>query len=118
MIHSETRFASVEQVVKPKTIYALYIELDIDALKNCYEHDYTSAYMEIYDKLINDHGFMCWKTDNMYYGTEDMNSISCMVAVIDLIKTLEWFRPSVRNIRLLRVESIDDLAPLVDAVQV
>ena len=39
-----------------------------------------------------------------------------MVAVIDLTARLPWFAASVRDIRMLRIEELNDLMPVVQRV--
>jgi virulence-associated protein VapD len=39
-----------------------------------------------------------------------------MVAVIDLTTRLAWFAASVRDIRMLRIEELNDLMPVVQRV--
>jgi virulence-associated protein VapD len=36
-----------------------------------------------------------------------------VVAAIDVSKKLPWFAPSVRDIRMLRIEELNDLMPAV-----
>jgi virulence-associated protein VapD len=39
-----------------------------------------------------------------------------MVAVIDLTTTLPWFASAVRDIRMLRIDELNDLMPVVQRV--
>jgi virulence-associated protein VapD len=39
-----------------------------------------------------------------------------MVAVIDLTARLPWFAASVRDIRMLRIEELNDLMPVVQRI--
>ena len=45
-----------------------------------------------------------------------MTAASAMVAVIDLTTRLSWFAAAVRGIRMLRIEELNDLMPLVQRV--
>ncbi len=42
-----------------------------------------------------------------------MNAVTCVLAVMDVSATFAWFAPSVRDIRMLRIEEFNDLMPAV-----
>jgi len=39
--------------------------------------------------------------------------VTCVLAAIDLSNTLPWFAASIRDIRMLRIEELNDLMPAV-----
>ena len=45
-----------------------------------------------------------------------MTVATVTVAVIDLVTQLPWFAASVRDIRMLRIEELNDLMPVVQRV--
>lgn len=45
--------------------------------------------------------------------TSNLNPPSCVLAVQDLASRYDWFTPSVRDIRMLRIEENNDLMPAV-----
>ncbi len=42
-----------------------------------------------------------------------MSAVTCVLAAMDLAKALPWFAGSVRDIRMLRIEELNDLLPAV-----
>ena len=50
---------------------------------------------------------------SVYFGGERINAVICVLAAIDLARSLPWFAASVRDIRMLRIEEFNDLMPAV-----
>ena len=44
---------------------------------------------------------------------ERINAVTCVLAAIDLARSLPWFAAAVRDIRMLRIEELNDLMPAV-----
>lgn len=61
-------------------------------------------------QLLEIHGF-AWQQGSMYFGNETINAVTCVMAAIDLSRSLPWFAASVRDIRMLRIEELNDLMP-------
>lgn len=92
-------------------MYAIVFDMDIESLRNAYGNPYNNAYMEIRNILV-EHGFT-WQQGSTYFGGETINAVTCVLAAIDLAKRLPWFSSSVRDIRMLRIEEMNDLMPAV-----
>jgi virulence-associated protein VapD len=92
-------------------MYAIAFDMDIDSLRNNYGDPYNSAYLEI-RKVLDRHGFK-WQQGSVYFGDESINAVTCVLAAIDLSRSLPWFAASVRDIRMLRIEELNDLMPAV-----
>jgi len=96
------------------TVYALTFDLDIAQLSmHCCE-PYNNAYLEI-RRILERHQFR-WQQGSVYFGSPTVTAASVMVAVIDLTTQLPWFAASVRDIRMLRIEELNDLMPVVQRV--
>src|SRR5689334_18792317 len=93
-------------------VYAIAFDLDIDALKKAYGDPNNNAYFEI-RRVLTRHGFH-WQQGSVYFGDDRINAVTCVLAAQDLARTLPWFAASVRDIRMLRIEEMNDL---MDAVQ-
>lgn len=51
----------------------------------------------------------------MYVGDQTVDAVQCILTVQKMAKTLPWFAPSVRDLRMLRIEENNDLkAALLD----
>ena len=92
-------------------LYAITFDMDIESLKLNYGDPNNNAYAEI-RKILQKKGF-AWQQGSVYFGGESIDAVTCVMAVIELSRTLPWFATSVRNIRMLRIEEFNDLMPAV-----
>ena len=92
-------------------LYAIAFDMDIESLRLNYGGPYNNAYGEI-RKVLLDHGFT-WQQGSVYFGGDQINAVTCVLAAIDLSRALPWFSASVRDIRMLRIEELNDLMPAV-----
>jgi virulence-associated protein VapD len=95
-------------------VYAITFALDIEQLRIHYGDPYNNAYLEI-RRVLEAHQFQ-WQQGSVYFGGPAVTAASVMVAVIDLTTQLLWFAASVRDIRMLRIEELNDLMPVVQRV--
>ena len=95
-------------------VYAIAFDMDIEQLRLHFGDPYNNAYLEI-RRVLEGHGFQ-WQQGSVYFGTSAVTAASVMVAVIDLTARLPWFAASVRDIRMLRIEELNDLMPVVQRV--
>jgi virulence-associated protein VapD len=72
---------------------------------------YNNAYLEI-RRVLQRHGF-AWQQGSVYFGGPDITAVTCVLAAMDLAHSLPWFAASVRDIRMLRIEELNDLMPAV-----
>lgn len=96
------------------TVYAIAFDMDIEQLRLHYGDPYNNAYLEI-RRVLEEHGFL-WQQGSVYFGGPEVTAATVMVAVIDLTTRLNWFAASVRDIRMLRIEELNDLMPVVQRV--
>jgi virulence-associated protein VapD len=94
-------------------MYAIVFDLDQESLAQTYHNDsYKNAYGDI-KKVLEAHGFHR-QQGSVYFGdVTKVDAVSCVLAVMDLAKSNPWFAPSVRDIRMLRIEDNNDLMPAV-----
>jgi len=96
---------------KAGTVYAIAFDMDIEQLRANYGDPYNNAYLEI-RKVLAHHGF-AWQQGSVYYGNEKVEAVTCVLAAMDLTRSFPWFAASVRDIRMLRIEELNDLMPAV-----
>lgn len=96
------------------TVYAIAFDMDIDQLRIHYGDPYNAAYLDI-RRVLERHGFQ-WQQGSVYFGGPAVTAATVMVAVIDLSTQLPWFAAAVRDIRMLRIEELNDLMPVVRRV--
>jgi virulence-associated protein VapD len=87
-------------------MHILNIDLDSEAIR-----DLPNPRAQIADVLLK-RGFERIAT-NLYSGGEAMDTLRCVLAVQQLSRLLPWFTHCARDVRLLHVEQIDDLLPVV-----
>lgn len=92
-------------------MYAIAFDMDIDSLRIHYGDPYNNAYFEI-RKVLQEHGFT-WQQGSVYFGGSAVNAVTCVLAAMDLSRRLSWFAASVRDIRMMRIEELNDLMPAV-----
>jgi virulence-associated protein VapD len=94
-------------------MYAITFDLDTQTLEASYgSASWRNACADIRNALRN-HGFD-WQQGSVYFGNETVNAVSCVLAVQDLTRRFPWFRPSVRDMRMLRIEENNDLGPAIE----
>ncbi len=93
-------------------MYAIAFDMDIEALRTAYGDPYNNAYGEI-KRVLERHGFTR-QQGSVYFGDpQRINAVTCVLAAMDLSKSLPWFAAAVRDIRMLRIEEFNDLMPAV-----
>jgi len=108
---SNTTSKSRSKLPENARMYAIAFDMDIESLRNNFGDPYNNAYMEI-RKILEEHGFN-WQQGSTYFGGDQINAVTCVLAAIDLAQRLPWFSASVRDIRMLRIEELNDLMPAV-----
>lgn len=90
--------------------YAIAFDLDTATLKDLYGVDsWQNAYGDIKKTLLSlgfDH-----QQGSVYFGSNEITAVKCVLAAQQLSKTYPWFKPSVSDIRMLRIEEMNDLSP-------
>jgi len=110
--HAAVRVHEVATIPRKEgQMYAITFDMDIESLKLNYGDPYNNAYGEI-RKVLQKKGFT-WQQGSVYFGGESINAVTCVIAVIELSRVLAWFAASVRDIRMLRIEELNDLMPAV-----
>jgi virulence-associated protein VapD len=95
-------------------MYAIAFDLDTNILQDTYAgSSWNNAYMEI-RKILAVHGFE-WQQGSVYFGNRTVDAVTCFLAIQDLTRKLHWFAASVQDIRMLRIEEMNDLRPVVDS---
>jgi virulence-associated protein VapD len=92
-------------------VYAFAFDVDIEQLRANYGEPYNNAYLEI-RRVLQRHGF-AWQQGSVFFGGESVTAVTCVLAAIGLAQSLPWFAASVRDIRMLRIEELNDLMPAV-----
>ena len=94
-------------------MYAIVFDLDTSTLEHTYPNSsWRNAYADV-RRVLEQRGFD-WQQRSIYFGNERMTAVDCVLVVQELKRTYNWFQPSVRDIRMLRIEENNDLAPALE----
>jgi len=95
-------------------MYAITFDLDTETLRETYHNDSpNNAYKDIRNVLVNDFGFQ-WQQGSVYFGGDEVDAVTCVMAAQELASRFDWFAPSVRDIRMLRIEDNNNLIPAIE----
>jgi len=91
-------------------MYAIAFDLDIEQLRVVYPHpSYNNAYADI-KKVLLPFGFI-WQQGSVYFGDQNMDAVKCVLAAQAVSNAYPWLKSCVRDIRMLRIEELNDLLP-------
>jgi virulence-associated protein VapD len=94
-------------------MYAITFDMDTTRMQDVYPGEsWRNGYTEI-GRILREHGFD-WQQGSVYFGSETVNAVTCVLAIQDVARRLNWFGPSVRDVRMLRIEEFNDLGPAVE----
>lgn len=89
-------------------MYAIAFDLDTEQLRELYPNaNWNNAYFDIRREL-EARGFR-WQQGSVYFGDDDIRATDCVKATMDLDALFPWFKPSVRDIRMLQITEEDTL---------
>ncbi|MBV1701090.1 MAG: virulence factor [Hyphomicrobiales bacterium] len=89
-------------------MYAIVFDFDTEMLKNTYPNQsWNNAYLDVRTYLTA-HGFN-WMQGSAYFGDDSVDAIRCVRVVQKMAVKFPWFKSSVRDIRMLRIEENNDL---------
>jgi virulence-associated protein VapD len=94
-------------------MYAIVFDFDTQTLEQLYPNtSWRNAYTDVRNYL-GTRGFE-WKQGSMYYGDDTVDAVKCVTAVQRLSRKFPWFKSSVRDIRMLRIEDNNDLMEVLE----
>jgi virulence-associated protein VapD len=93
--------------------FAITFDLDTKILEDTYpQPTWQNAYKDI-AKFLRGEGFDR-QQGSVYFGNDDVDVVRCQMAVQKLTFEFDWFGPSVRDIRMLRIEDNNNLMPAIE----
>lgn len=90
-------------------MFAIAFDMIITDLKENYGEPYNNAYFEI-KNVLREYEF--YNTQGRVYLTQS-NDMANLYRAIDALKRIAWFKNSVRDIRVFRVEDWSDFTSLI-----
>ena len=95
-----------------KTVYGIAFDMVKARVEEHREGVWNGCYGDI-ERVLIARGFYR-QQQSMYLGNDGVSAVECVLAVQELSKTFPWFAPSVRDIRMLRIEDNNDLKPAIN----
>ena len=93
------------------SMYAIAFDLKIDDLKKEYGDPYNKAYDEIRQELEM-LGFD-WTQGSVYINNSEKDSLAAVYKAISRLSKIDWFKKSVIDIRVFKVEDWSDFTEIV-----
>jgi virulence-associated protein VapD len=89
-------------------MYAIVFDFDTAMLQQLYPSpSWNNAYTDVRNYLTT-RGF-AWTQGSAYFGDDTVDAVRCVRVVQKMAKKYPWFTPSVRDLRMLRIEENNDL---------
>jgi virulence-associated protein VapD len=89
-------------------MYAILIEVDPDKVSKAYRGPYNDPYLEL--RTVLKRFGLEEKKPGLYFGNTQTNSVTCVLATLELARKCPWLIRCVQDMRLLRIEEQSDLA--------
>jgi virulence-associated protein VapD len=96
-------------------MYAIVFDLDTQTLEATYPNaSWRNAYMDVRN-FLSERGFD-WMQGSTYFGNETVDAVKCVTTVQRLSRKFPWFKASVRDVRMLRIEENNDLMSAIEDI--
>ena len=94
-------------------MYAIVFDFDTETLKQLYPNtSWNNASADVRSYLTA-RGFE-WMQGSTYFGDDSVDAVRCVTVVQRLARKYPWFKPAIRDIRMLRIEENNDLTIALD----
>jgi virulence-associated protein VapD len=95
-------------------VYAITFDLDTEILQQAYPtSSWSNAYFDI-QRFLEENGFEHMQGSVFFSNDRDINAVTCITTVQDMSEEFSWLVPSLKDIRMLRIEENNDLMPALD----
>lgn len=94
-------------------VYAIAFDFDTEILESLYPNaSWRDAYSDV-RAFLEDSGFE-HRQGSVYFGEPELTATECIAIVEDMADEFSWFTPSLKDIRMLRIEENNDLMVVLD----
>ncbi len=94
-------------------MYAVTFDFDTETLERLYHNEsWRNAYSDV-RRFLENNGFEN-KQGSVYFAIDEIDATECIATLQELAEEYDWFTPSLRDIRMLRIEENNDLLPILD----
>ena len=91
-------------------VYAISFDLDTKVAQRLCGDNWRGTCYDKIEAVLREHGFTRMQ-GSLYFGTEQSDSVSCVLAVQDLDNRCAWFGRTVRDLRMFRIDENNNLLP-------
>lgn len=91
-------------------MYAISFDMNINSLQQTYNTAYNNAYYEI-QNILKNFGFE--RIQGSVYVNNNQNSLSFVYKAIEHLKSVDWFKQSVTDIRVFKIEDWSDFTDII-----
>ncbi|KQT66016.1 MULTISPECIES: virulence factor [unclassified Aureimonas] len=94
-------------------MYAIAFDFDTELLEQLYPNSSSrNAYADV-RTFLEENGFE-HRQVSVYFGEPNLTATECIAIVEDMADEFSWFTPSLKDIRMLRIEENNDLMVVLD----
>ncbi len=93
-------------------MYAIAFDLDTAVAEQLCGTGWRGCYEKI-AQVLGEFGF-ARQQGSVYFGDENTDAVTCVMAVQEADKRYAWFGRVVRDLRMLRVDEDNDLLPAIN----
>lgn len=94
-------------------MYAIAFDFDTELLEQLYPNSsWRNAYADV-RTFLEENGLE-HRQGSVYFGEPNLTATECIAIVEDMADEFSWFTPSLKDIRMLRIEENDDLMVVLD----
>ncbi len=94
-------------------MYAIVFDFDTQILEQTDPNaSWRNACTDVRN-FLSERGFD-WMQGSTYFGNETVDAVKCVTAVQRLSRKYPWFKASVRDIRMLRIEENNDFMSAIE----
>jgi len=96
-------------------MYAITFNIDTNCRKDLHINDSLTDTYDCIRKFMEVNNFS-WQQENVYYGNNKVDTVSCVLTIQSLAKRYPWFTACVKDIRMLRIEENTNLMPALESI--
>ena len=96
--------------LRNKRVYAIAFDLESKVAERLCGPNWRGTCYEKIERVMGEHGFRR-QQGSLYFGDENSDAVTCVMAVQDLDNRYAWFGRAVRDLRMLRIDEDNDLLP-------
>ncbi len=94
-------------------VYAIAFDFDTEVIERLYPNgSWRNAYVDV-RSFLKESGFE-HRQGSVYFGEPSLTATECIAIVEDMADEFSWFTPSLKDIRMLRIEENNDLMVVLD----